>query len=237
MNRNMTTISQLSPEAAGIYERIKQTYKVEFDTLKFNEVSLSLLKVADIEPLLAGRDPFRDVSAFPFWIKLWEASIVLAHLIGSMGPGNGRSFLEIGAGLGAPGLAAAAQGYRTTLSDYQELILDFERVSAAASGLPDIDFQLIDWLAPPELGRFEVMAGAEILFREDFFEPLLALFRKLLAPGGTIYLAHDVRRQSLPKFLLLAEKEYEIAVSTRTMTAGDEKLTIIVNRLQARKTG
>jgi hypothetical protein len=110
-------------------------------------------------------------------------------------------------------------------------------VSAGASGLNDIDFQIIDWLAPPDLGRFDVIAGAEILFREDFFEPLLGVFRKMLLPGGTIYLSHDVRRKSLPKFLLLAEKEYEIAVSTRVMTAGDEKLTIIVNRLKARKNG
>lgn len=230
----MSSIS-LPPAAEEIYRKIKKSHKVEFEPLRLNKVSLQILKVSDLEPLLAGMDPFKDVTTFPFWVKLWEASMILSLLVESMDAPSDSRVLELGAGLGAPGLTAAACGYRTTLSDYENHILDFERVSGAASGLDNIDYQLIDWLNPPDIEPFDVVVGAEILFREDFFEPLLNVFRKLLVPGGVIYLAHDVRRKSLPAFLKLAGQEYDVAVSKRTLTADDKQTTVIVNRLTVKK--
>ncbi|MDP3480873.1 MAG: methyltransferase, partial [Desulfoprunum sp.] len=108
---------------------------------------------------------------------------------------------------------------------------DFQRVSAAASGLQDINFALLDWLNPPALPPFDVLAGAEILFREEFFEPLLRVFDSYLKPDGVIYLAHDARRKSLPKFLKLAERDYTIAINKQTITKDGTDRTILINRL------
>jgi len=225
----------LPAEIKPLYKKISKRYKVGFETLKLGHTPLRLLQIQDLEPLLAGKDPFKDVSSFPFWVKLWEASMVLASLISSLPARQNETLLELGAGLGAPGLVAAQQGYRVTLSDYEQTILDFQKVSAAANNLQDrVDCVLLDWNNPPVLVPFNAIIGAEILFREDFFGPLLALFDKLLATDGTIYLAHDVRRKSLPAFLKQAEKDFEIAVSTRKMKTEDETLTIIVNRLRRR---
>ncbi len=228
------TANQLPEKAAAILSKLRKKYKVAFEDLRIRDHNLKLLQVTDIEPLLAGKDPFKNVSDFPFWVKLWESSMVLADLLASIPPKPGQTLLELGAGLGAPGLAAAACGYQVTLSDYEPHILDFQRVSAAASNLSGVKFKIIDWKNPPDLPQFDTIVGAEILFREEFFAPLLKIFRKLLAPGGTIYLAHDVRRKSLPQFLMKAEKDYEIAVSTRKLSSEDGDLTIIVNRLLPR---
>lgn len=222
----------LDNKAAKKMAVIRTKYKVAFEPLRIGDHDLKLLKVTDLEPLLGGKDPFSQISTFPFWVKLWEASMVLAQLLTTMPPSSGRrSMLELGAGLGAPGLFAAACGYKVTLSDYEPHILDFQQISAAANNLLNIDHVIIDWLNPPDLPRFDIIVGAEILFREEFFEPLLNIFRKLLRPEGVIYLAHDVRRKSLPLFLTRAAKEYKIAVSTRKMVADDETITIIVNKM------
>lgn len=225
---------KLPEKAAKILKEIRKNHKVAFEPLTVRESLVQILQVTDLEALLGGKDPFKDVSAFPFWVKLWEASMVLADVIAAIPPGPDPTLLELGAGLAAPGLVAAAKGYKVTLTDYEPKILNFQRVSAAASGLAGIEHRILDWLAPPELPRFQTIVGAEILFREEFFAPLLQLFAKLLAPGGVIYLAHDIRRKSLPKFLLQAEKDYEIGVSTRKLTSADQTLTIIVNRLKPR---
>lgn len=228
------TQPELPGKAAEIYKKLQKKYKLAFEPLVIRGKELQILKVTDLEPLLGGKDPFKNVSEFPFWVKLWEASMVLADALYAMEPTPGRTLLELGAGLGAPGFAAAARGYKVTLSDYEQHILDFQRVTAAANGFTGIDFKIIDWLKPPKLTPFDTIVGAEVLFREDFFDPLLNVFRSLLAPGGVIYLAHDVRRKSLPQFLMRAEKEYEIAVSTRKMKSADGELTVIVNRLTPR---
>lgn len=228
--------SALPAAAAKTLNELRLRYRADLAPLTIRSHSLQVLQVTDLEPLLKGRDPFADVAGFPFWVKLWEASLVLADFLASQPAAPPRRVLEMGAGLGVPGLAAAAAGHQVTLSDYEPHILDFQRVSAAASGVGErVEHRMLDWLKPPpDLPAFDLIVGAEILFRDELFAPLLAIFKKYLAPGGLIYLAHDVRRKSLPRFLQQAEAEFEIAVSTRRMQTGDEQFTIIVNRLQRR---
>lgn len=223
---------KLPENTRKVLKRLGKKYKVGFSPLKIKDLELDILQVTDLEHLLAGKDPFENVSEFPFWVKLWEASMVLAHVVASL-PVQGRPrLLELGAGMAAPGLVAAARGYAVTLSDYEPHILDFQRVSAAANGFTDVDFRMIDWLNPPEMPKFDRIIGAEILFREDFFDPLLALFKEYLQDDGEIYLAHDVRRKSVPKFLELAQQDFQVAVSKTTMQNEEgEKITILINRL------
>ncbi|MBU0729743.1 MAG: methyltransferase domain-containing protein [Proteobacteria bacterium] len=224
----------LPEKTAKILSKIRRKYKVSLDPFKVRDISLDILQVNDIEPLLAGKDPFKDVASFPFWARLWEASIILADSIASTTPVENQTLLELGAGLGAPGLVAAAKGYKVTLSDYETHILDFQKVSAHANNLNDISFKIIDWKKPPKMARFDTIIGAEILFRDEFFQPLLNVFSQYLKPDGTIFLAHDVRRKSLARFLSLAEQDFTIATQSRKLKFDDEERTIILNRLQPR---
>jgi len=223
---------QTLPAAAQeLYQKITKEYQVGFEPLLFGDTRLNLLTVSDLEPLLDGKDALKNVSDFPFWVKLWEAAIVLAQFLGTQKFSNGTKLLELGAGLGAPGLAAAAAGCDVTLSDYEELILDFERVSAAASKLDNVDCMMLDWKNPPHMQRYDIIVGAEILFREEFFAPLLGVMRTALKPGGVIYLAHDVRRKSLFPFLQMAQNEYNIAATKKTLRSLEEDKVVIMNRL------
>ncbi len=224
----------LPPVELALYNSIKDRYTVAFEPLKIREHQLQLLKITDLEQILGGKDPLKDVSTFPFWIRLWEAAIVMSEFIAGLPYGKGTTLLELGAGLGAPGLTAAAAGFQVTLTDYEDLILDFERINAAASKLRNVQFAMLDWLDPPEMERYDVIVGAEILFREEFFEPLLNVLRKAIKPDGVIYLAHDVKRRSLEPFLKMAEKEYIISASRRKLKSLEEDKSIILNRLQPR---
>jgi len=222
----------LPDDQREIYNRIRQRYKVAFEPLRLQRGMLHLLRPTDLEALLGGRDPLQNVSEFPFWTRLWEAAMVLAHLLAGLPDAQGGTLLELGAGLGAPGIAAATRGFRVTLTDYEEQILDFQRVSCGANGLTNVEFQLVDWLNPPAMERYDVICGAEILFREEFFDPLLALLQKTLKPDGVIYLAHDARRRSLPSFLSRAEGQYTIETIRKTLKSEDGERVILLNRLR-----
>ncbi len=224
------------PEAEReIYNRIRSRYKLTFDKLKVKDQTIRLLKVADIEEFLEGKDPFADVTEFPFWVKLWEAAMILSYALASLPDPRGQTLLEIGAGLGAPGITAAACGFDVTLTDYEDIIMDFQKVSVAASGLTNVRCAHLDWLDPPEMAPFDILTAAEVLFREEFFEPLLDVFRRYLKPGGTIYLAHDARRKCLPLFMERARSEYNIAGSKQTIHKDGQDITIIINRLRAKE--
>jgi predicted nicotinamide N-methyase len=225
----------LPAEAKELYQNIKEQYKVGFESLKLSsDIQLHLLKITNLEQILKGKDPLKNPSEFPFWIRLWEAAIVLSRFLVALAPAPGTSVLELGAGLGAPGLTAAALGCSVTLSDYEELILDFERVSAAASGLDNVRFDMLDWLNPPEMERYDIILGAEVLFRDEFFEPLLGIIRHALKPDGVVYMAHDIKRQSVHPFLQKAEKEYEISASKRVLKSLEENKEILLTRLTPR---
>lgn len=228
-------VQTLPERERQIYNRIRARYSLTFDRLKIGESELRLLKIADLAELLGDKDPFANVSEFPFWVRLWDAAMVLAYVLGSQKNVAGTRLLELGAGLGAPGLAAAAAGYDVTISDYEDIIMDFQRVSAAASGLNGIEFIHLDWLDPPDLPPFDVLVGAEILFRETFFQPLLQIFKRYLKEDGMIFLAHDATRQSLAKFLKIAQEDFEIGLKKQTLTRDGKERTIIVNRLRRKK--
>lgn len=224
----------LPPAERNLYENIKSRYKVAFEPLQVRDYRLHLLKITDWEQILQGKNPLQDVSSFPFWIRLWEAAIVLAELMTNLPENRAATVLELGAGLGAPGLMAAAAGFQVTLSDYEDIILDFERVNAAANGLDNVRFLMLDWLNPPEMPRYDIIIGAEILFREEFFAPLLNILKSALKPDGVVYLSHDSKRQSLQPFLKLAEKEFTIGASARRLRSLDEDKNILLTRLKLR---
>ena len=225
------SVDKLPSKEAEILKKIRKKYKVAFEPLKIRDIDIQLLKVQDLESVLKGKDPFKNVSEFPFWIKLWESAMILADVASTLPLQPGARVLELGAGLGAPGLAAAAKGFAVTLSDYEQIISDFQRVSAAKSGL-DVEIAFVDWNKPPDLEPFDAMLGAEVIFRDDLLLPLMGVFDKLLKPDGTIYLAHDIRRQTLYKFLDMAKDQYKIMAKKIPLSDGDKEVTVILNCLK-----
>ncbi len=220
---------EIPEKAKPLYEKLAKRYNLELEPLHIRGRELIICKPASIEELIS-EDPLKDVQSFPFWAKIWEAALILADFMASVRP-QGR-VLELGAGLGVAGLTAAAFGHQVVITDYDEECLDFVRLNAALNQLEKAEIVRLDWRQPKDLGRFEIIIGAEVVFSGRYFETLLDLFKRYLAPGGVIYLAHDKdRMRTLAPFLYLAEKEFEQAVSQRKLRADDETYEIIISRL------
>ncbi len=225
-------IRTLPDKERGLYNRLKKKYSLYFKSLKIGDHTIHLLKPSEIEEFLNSKDPFTDAGAFPFWAKLWEASVVLAHLLAATPERRGKRLLEIGAGLGLPGIVASLAGFVAVLADNEQVILDFQQVSAAANGSKSARHILFDLFQPPEIGTFDVIGGAEILSGEEIVDPLLDICKNYLAAGGTVYLAHDLRRKCLPIFLRKAERDFSIGSQRRSLQSNGATVDILVNRLQ-----
>lgn len=222
----------LPAKELALYTELKKELKVAFEPLTVQQYRLNLLKCTDLEQLLDGKDPLKNVSDFPLWIRLWEAAIVLADYFAGQQPKPGTTLLELGAGLGATGLVAAAAGYEVTLTDFEERILHFQQINAAASNLAGVESRLLDWFDPVDIGQFDIIAGTEILYREDFFAPLLQIFRTALRPDGVILLANDASRHNIAPFFELAQQDFSISVIKRKLKSIDGDKTILLSRLK-----
>ena len=221
----------LPAEELALYTSLKKQLKVAFEPLKVQNHRLNLLKATDLEQMLDGKDPLKNVSDFPLWTRLWEAAIVLADYFAGQKPQPGTHLLELGAGLGASGLIAAAAGYEVTLTDFEERIQQFQRINAAASNLSGVRFEFLDWFNPSDIGQYDVIAGSEILYRDEFFEPLIHIFKTALRPGGMILLSHDASRRNIAPFFELAQQDFAISVVKRTLKSLEGDKIILLARL------
>ena len=146
-----------------------------------------VLRAPDVE---AGR---RSVFA-----HLWPSGQRLAEqLAGPLAAQvAGRRVIELGCGLGAPGLAAARAGGDVVVTDSEDDALALAAANAAANGVV-VAVRRLRWGADEVpgawRGRFDVVLGADVTYDPRERAPLLATIEALLAPGGAAWLADPER--------------------------------------------
>src|SRR5207302_10031467 len=117
-------------------ERVIAGFPAVLSALEVGAETIALWQVADLErhvdrrALLAGDDPPEP----PYWAHRWSGAAVLAEAVRR----GARSAIEIGCGLGLPGLVAARRGARVTFVDRVVPPLGFVLASAAAHGLTHV---------------------------------------------------------------------------------------------------
>jgi len=70
-------------EVEETFKKLQDKYKLEFEEVSIRGKHFKILHLKDIEPLIAGKDIFANSLDFPFWVKIWEAEVILANQFGS----------------------------------------------------------------------------------------------------------------------------------------------------------
>jgi len=136
---------------------------------------------------------FEDDERIPYWADVWESAIVLAEELADT-DGSGQTLLELGCGLGLPGLVAAQAGFAVTATDYEEAALEGVRYNAARNSLPSLTTRVLDWRQPPaDLGLFDRVVAADVLYETHHPQSLAQVIAATLAPGGTGLVADPCR--------------------------------------------
>jgi predicted nicotinamide N-methyase len=155
----------------------------------------------------------------PYWADLWPGARMLAKAILREKWTPGQETLEIGCGLGLPGIAALSRGLRVTFSDYDATALRFAADNARANGFTDFHLLHLDWRRPRAALRFPVIFGSDLIYEMRNVEPVVAIVKRLLLPGGTC-LVTDQDRAPAPLFReTLAANGLDYAV--RVIHAGE----------------
>jgi predicted nicotinamide N-methyase len=155
----------------------------------------------------------------PYWADLWPGSRMLAKALLRDPPPPGTRALEIGCGLGLPGIVALSLGLRVTFSDYDATALHFAAENARSNGFADFELLQMDWRYPPPGVRFPLLLGADLIYELRNVPPLVALIKTMLEPGEVCLLTDQDR---VPSHLLrqtLAEQG--LPFTTQLMRAGE----------------
>ena len=195
----MTLEAQL-PDLAGGWAR--QSHEVSQGLQVELFVPAAPDELLDDDAVVA-RNEFND--SMPYWAWLWESAPAMARRIAAAPPKPGARILELGAGLGLVGIAAALAvdgPAALTLSDHDPLSLAVLPLNAALNGLTGTETWNLDWreLERAEAGTFDLVVGCDVAYEARLQGPLLDVVERYLAPGGLALFA-DPGRTRLPGFL------------------------------------
>jgi predicted nicotinamide N-methyase len=169
--------------------------------------------------LPAVHDAFAKDEYMPYWADLWPASRMLAKAILHEPWTPGTEALEVGCGLGLPGIVALSMGVKVTFSDYDACALRFAADNARLNGYADYRTMQLDWRSPPDDLRAQVILASDLVYELRNVAPIVAFIRKVLLPGGVCLLTDQDR---IPSYALREILQNEgLPFTTKMMRAGE----------------
>ncbi len=171
---------------------------------------------ADAESLIGD---LNDPDQVPCWSDVWPAARGMAQYIWDGPELTGSTTLELGAGVGLPGVACGLKGAAVVFSDFQPLALELCAENARLNGLQDFRILLQDWRTYNCRERFDLVLASDIAYESRLLPFLKEVLLQAVKPGGIICISHDNRPVTLAFIQeLLAsnpftEEKFEISVS------------------------
>lgn len=173
---------------------------VALESVIIDEHTFVMARPTDTDKLLDNatiRAAFEADEYMPYWVELWPAARMLAKVVVRepwVHPPDGKLHaLEIGCGLGLPGVAALAKGLRVTFSDYDATALRFAADNARRNGFEEFEVLQLDWRHPPAELRVPVLLAADLIYEIRNVAPLVGLIKQILAPDGVCLLTDQDR--------------------------------------------
>ncbi len=148
----------------------------------------------------------------PYWARPWPSGLALAASMVEEPVAADARVLELGCGLGAPSVVAARSGAAVLATDGASDAVAFAAHTLALNEVV-ADVAVVDWAehgeALVELGPFDVVLAADVLYTRANVETALALWPRLLGEDGVLRLA-DPQRAGTRDFLAAARGTFSV---------------------------
>jgi predicted nicotinamide N-methyase len=175
------------------------------------DIAVSVYRVCGLEDLVDRGALLRDdvVAEPPYWAHLWIGAIALARRLTEAGSLDDRRVLDLGCGLGLPGIVAAALGAEVWCADREPAALEFAAASAAYNRLARVRCAHIDFTREGLDGDFDLILAAELVYDPESYDKLGEFLERHLRRGGEIHLTDAFRSDAARFFAALRARGFE----------------------------
>ncbi len=177
--------------------------RFRFQTLEIGPYDLHLRALRDREQYSDDQGEAEALGVppamWPLFGLVWESGRLLAEQVVDL-PVAGLRVLEVGCGLGLASLILNRRGADVTATDFHPEAGRFLAYNAALNGDPPPRFLRCGWADPvPELGRFDLVIGSEVLYEAPQVPVLASFIEAHAAPDAGVMLI-DPGRGLLGRF-------------------------------------
>ncbi len=219
-------------ESRALRKELERRFVTVSDHVELGGRLVRVMRPVNPEALISEEDFALD-ERLPYWADLWPSARVLADALVAE-PGEGRTLLELGCGLGWAAIGALKAGFTVTATDYYEDALQFTRVNAyAATGLAPRT-RHVDWrVFPSDIGTFDKVVAADVLYERAYAMLIADAISRALAPGGEAIVT-DPGRVAAGEFLdECRSRGLHVSTQLQRWSEGTVTQRILVHRLRA----
>ena len=172
-------------------------YQVKLETVNVGGFDFQIQSLLDLQQY---SDPQGDAAhagvppaSWSLFGHLWPSARVLALSMQSYDL-VGKRILEIGAGLALSSLVIHSRTGDMTVSDWHPLSEKFLLDNVLLNQMPPLKYQTGNWETEnPELGRFDLLIGSDILYERQQPKQLAAFIELHAAAGATVIIVDPDR--------------------------------------------
>jgi predicted nicotinamide N-methyase len=175
-------------------------YKTEIIEVELQRLTVELLQITNVDELFdallarAADDVQVQDEQIPYWAELWPSAIVMSeYLLRNNLISHGLNVLEIGCGLGLPGIVAGKLGATVTMTDYLQEAIDFAQKNWDLNNNKPATFRTLDWRTPDATLAADLLLASDVAYEARLYKHLPHAFRMLCKPNGKIILAEPNR--------------------------------------------
>lgn len=182
--------------------------------LRFGERELHVRALSDLQQYddAGGHAERAGISSAQWSLfgHVWPAGGLLAEAM-SRHPVAGKRILELGCGLGLASLVLQQRGADVLATDHHPLAETFLRENATLNGLPPVPYRNLQWtVAEPDLGRFDLIIGSDILYERGHAAQLAPVLERHANASAEIVVADPGRGNSALLTRALAAQGYSV---------------------------
>ncbi len=218
--------------AADRLKWVGEELKLKRRRVALGRINVELVHVADPSELVDSVDDeaFGEDERFPYWSEIWPSSLALAGFLSEKGRVKpGTPALELGCGTGLAGTAAAICGADVVFTDYESQALRLASVNHWLNlGKPGRTM-LFDWRQPARNMSARLVIAADVLYEKRFLAPFRDTLKRVLAPGGTAWVAEPDRAIARGAVELLETQGFKRSLYVREVEMNGHTHTVWIH--------